>query len=180
MSDAERNRMSGSYTIDRLLDEAAIRRVIQMISRAFDRGDADLLKSAYHPDAIEERGGRQIPVETFMAEVWPRIKQNYSMLAHYVGSINVLDLEGDTAHVETYVCGMHLYSPANGEQERIMWGGSRYVDIFERRNGEWRIARRTLVIDWTHEQPHQYDPEATKDFTHGQRFTRDDPSYFGR
>ena len=29
----------------------------------------------------------------------------------------------------------------------------RYVDRFERRDGEWRIARRTVVHDWSRQLP---------------------------
>ncbi len=31
--------------------------------------------------------------------------------------------------------------------------GGRYIDRFERRDGEWRIARRVLLLDWTGELP---------------------------
>jgi hypothetical protein len=30
----------------------------------------------------------------------------------------------------------------------IEQAGARYIDRFERRDGEWRIARRVAVIDW--------------------------------
>ena len=29
----------------------------------------------------------------------------------------------------------------------------RCLDQFERRDGEWRIARRTELLDWAHERP---------------------------
>ena len=34
-------------------------------------------------------------------------------------------------------------------REEIVFGGGRYVDRFERRNGEWRIAVRNVVSEWT-------------------------------
>jgi hypothetical protein len=54
--------------------------------------------------------------------------------------------------------------------------GARYVDRYERRDGQWKIARRTVVHDWTRVDP--------VDKTHGQAHvyrqgvrSREDESY---
>jgi hypothetical protein len=54
--------------------------------------------------------------------------------------------------------------------------GGRYVDRFERRDGEWRIAARITVHDWS-----RIDP-VTENFEHAGRFRQgtrstDDPVY---
>ena len=52
-------------------------------------------------------------------------------------------LDGDTAHTETY----DLFVARNKDESLIQAGG-RYIDRFERRGGEWKIALRTNAIEW--------------------------------
>ena len=93
-------------------------------------------------------------------------------------SNTLIQIDGDRAAVETYVEAYHLADGENGAQQDIVVGG-RYVDRFERRGGEWRIAHRTFVHDWNQ------NPAATvvwdgplygKLDVRGRR-DRDDPSY---
>lgn len=62
---------------------------------------------------------------------------------HYVTNTTI-DLDGDSAHVETYwiVVGRRKLNSATD-----MHGG-RYVDRFEKRNGRWAIAARVCVYEW--------------------------------
>jgi hypothetical protein len=41
---------------------------------------------------------------------------------------------------------------ASKAQNDFLFGG-RYVDRLEKRGGEWRIAKRTVVMDWNINQP---------------------------
>ena len=59
--------------------------------------------------------------------------------------VNNVEIEGDTAHSECYV----LFSQRRRDGEGLDFGGARYLDRLERRDGEWRIAARKLIIDWT-------------------------------
>ena len=59
--------------------------------------------------------------------------------------------------------------------------GLRYVDRFERRDGEWRIAKRQIVIDWQRDDPVVGGSGARSPETQYGRRDRDDPVYhFGR
>jgi len=65
--------------------------------------------------------------------------------------------DGDTTcHTETYMTAMHTVPagyptpdifPDKGHTYSAIIAG-RYVDRFELRNGEWRIAHRTGLYDW--------------------------------
>ena len=90
---------------------------------------------------------------------------------------NVLvELDGDRAYVEAYAVAYHDRTGARRPEERgrlDLWGG-RYVDRFERRSGEWRIAHRNCVIDWT------FASRPDGEFAWGPPWGRrddDDPSY---
>ena len=57
--------------------------------------------------------------------------------------LRLLDLDGDTAHTETY------YQFVGRNRDESIWiAGGRYIDRFERRAGTWKIALRTNVIEW--------------------------------
>lgn len=65
---------------------------------------------------------------------------------HLLG-LPMISLAGDTAEVETYAVAFHRRRGGAGTLEDDVWG-VRYLDRFERRHGEWRIARRTMIRDW--------------------------------
>jgi hypothetical protein len=61
------------------------------------------------------------------------------------------------------------------DEAKVDLGGGRYVDRLERRDGEWRIAARELVLDWTaRADAAVYADVAT--YSQG-RWDRDDLSY---
>jgi hypothetical protein len=53
------------------------------------------------------------------------------------------DIEGHTAHTETY----YLFVGRNRDDTNWIAGG-RYIDRLERRAGVWKIALRTNAIEW--------------------------------
>src|SRR3546814_9023140 len=59
----------------------------------------------------------------------------------------LIEVDGDRASSETYVVAYHLMAAEDGTQSEMVVGG-RYADQFERRKGEWRIARRLFIHDW--------------------------------
>ena len=48
---------------------------------------------------------------------------------------------------ETYAVAFHRYTDQDG-YPTDMWAGLRYVDRFERRDGQWRIRRRVCAYEW--------------------------------
>ena len=132
-----------------LLDKEDIREILYRYCRACDRADRALLESCYHPGAIEDHGAFFGDAADFAANLVTNSARLYQRVNHMVGTINI-ELDGDVAHVEAYVCaGGPLVAPAadGGTQVRVIYG--RYIDRFEMRNGEWRIAQRIVVKDWT-------------------------------
>lgn len=109
--------------------------------RGLDRLDADLLRSCFHPDAIDHHGDFRGGVDLFVP--WAiEIEGRYARTHHNITTQNC-EIDGDVAHVESYV----TWFVVEGER-RILAGGGRYVDRFEARGGAWRIAARQLILDW--------------------------------
>lgn len=125
-----------------LLDRRAIRDCIYRYARGLDRHDDELLASAFHPDAIDNHGywvGR-LPefIQWANHEVHdPYLQHNHHLTGH------IAEIDGDVAHTETYV--IFILRHSDGETVRVGFG--RYMDRFERRDGEWRIALRRLALD---------------------------------
>ena len=63
-----------------------------------------------------------------------------------------IEIEGDAAVGESYVIA---YQQTAGEAPQDVMTGGRYIDRYERRDGEWKISHRTFVMDWTTSSPDQ-------------------------
>jgi hypothetical protein len=160
-------------TLQRLLDERAIHRRLTDYCRGVDRCDAELIASVYHPDARDDHGSFVGLGVDFAAYVVERLGAGYDATLHNIGNTTIDFVDDDTAHVETYVHAVHRRQAGEG-QEIVSFGG-RYVDRFERRDGEWRIADRVVVHEWNRVEPTTpaYPPGY---FREGER-SRDDRSY---
>lgn len=137
-------------TLETLLAKQDITDVIMRYARGTDRADGPLLKSCYHDDAIEEHGSTYSgPAHDYVDGAVKRISQ-MGVMAHYVCNI-CIDLDGDTAYVETYVLTFARFEK-DGEPWDTQTGG-RIVDRFERRDGVWKIAHRKMAFDWNRDAP---------------------------
>ncbi|WP_030517490.1 nuclear transport factor 2 family protein [Nocardia sp. NRRL WC-3656] len=126
-----------------LLDRQDILDCLTRFSRGMDRFDRALFLSAFHDDATiaagDFVGG---PAELYD---WARAMHEQGQSATQHNLLNhTCDLEADTAHTETY----YLFAARNRDDSNWLAGG-RYLDRLERRAGQWRIALRTNVIEWS-------------------------------
>ena len=133
-------------------DREAIRDCLGRYSRAIDRCDMALLKTAYWPRAIDRHTGFTGTIEEFAAWAEPRLRAMPHSV-HMLGNI-LIRLDGGKARVETYFWSVNVL-PAGDVREVLAVG--RYLDRFERRDDEWRIAERLVVHDWFRESPETGD-----------------------
>jgi hypothetical protein len=129
-----------------LLDRAAIHDVLMRYCRGVDRCDEELVRSAYHPDAVDDHGYWKGSGWAFAGFIVRDLARRSSATTHAVANESIA-LHGDTADVESYVFA--YLCPSGGEDAGVDLFAGRYVDRFERRDGEWRISRRTVVHDWS-------------------------------
>jgi hypothetical protein len=127
-----------------LLDKQAIHEVLMRYCRGVDRRDAELILSAFHRDAVDVHGGHN----TSPAELAARVTGGAggTGMMHFVGN-EYVELDGDLAYSETYFISFSTGQRPSGETFTRTRAG-RYLDRFERRAGEWRIAYRCLVDEW--------------------------------
>ncbi len=161
-----------SLTIEELLAREEITDVIKKLARGTDRLDEAAMAACYHPDGFDDHNSFRGSGTEFAAWVC-QVLPHFEATMHFIGPPSVR-VDGDVAQCNTY-CEAHHVGAGN---DMIL--GLRYVDRFERRDGEWLIAKRVCAFDWTYTVA--FDPAQRfafdADFTVGQR-DRSDITYTG-
>jgi hypothetical protein len=128
--------------LEALLDKQDITEALTRFSRGMDRLDRDEYMSAFHADA-EMAAGPFVGTAAECVDWSFPMHVDGQILTHHALLNITIDLDGDIAHTETY----YLFVARNKDESLVQAGG-RYIDRFERRNGEWKIALRTNAIEW--------------------------------
>ncbi|MCB2047651.1 MAG: nuclear transport factor 2 family protein [Novosphingobium sp.] len=154
-----------------LLAKQAITERLNDYCRAMDRIDDDLGRSVFHADAPADYGpniyqgtGYGFIDYVHQAHV-PMISTN-----HKISNVSIT-VDGDRAGSETYVT---MHGRVQGEGDTVMEIHSigRYLDQWEKRDGQWRIANRRYLNTMDEMRP----VAATISAFEGAR-DRSDPSY---
>jgi len=154
-----------------LKDRQDIHDCLVRYCRGVDRFDREMVRSAYHPDALDDHGDFVGGVEGFIDWAFDYHTRHQRRTMHSI-TTHSCELNADTAHTETY----WNFISVNQEAPHQTFSSGRYIDRLERRNGEWRIAARVCVINGL---DHQLDPQAQVGDLAFVPSTRDrsDPSY---
>ena len=166
-----------SLEIADLVAREEIRDVVKRLARGTDRLDEELMASCYHPDGFDDHNsfrGSGAEFARWVVQVLP----HFAATHHFIADPHFRSLAGDVADLDTYCIAHHVSRPDEAGRSTDMVLALRYDDRFERRGGEWRIARRVCVFDWTYTVA--FDPAASfafdADFTVGAR-DRSDQTY---
>ncbi|GAA4353824.1 nuclear transport factor 2 family protein [Variovorax defluvii] len=170
----------------RLADRAAIQDCLCRYARGVDRGDWALVRSTYHPDANDQHGEYRGGVDGFIDWLDKRFAGVDNSM-HFLGNCLIEFAGPDHAFVETYFASRRLRPPTDVERVglqagdrmcREAWG--RYADQFERRDGEWRVARRIVITETSYTSVALGGERSTASAsTYGSRDSND-PSYRSR
>lgn len=145
--------LGADHNFQRLVDCAAIQDCLARYARSTDRGDWQAVRDTYHHDAEDQHGEYRGNVDGLIEWLVRRF-DGIDNSMHFLGNCLIEFASSDLAFVETYFCSRRLRQPASDEQAglgpddaicREAWG--RYLDHFERRDGQWRVARRQVVIE---------------------------------
>lgn len=150
-----------SDAMQRLIDKDLIRDVMLRYARGVDRRDWALVRAAFFEDGEDDHADFKGTRDAFIA--WVRERHDAPGLltsTHFLGNCLVELASGSVAAVETYFFARLEIAPQASEHRSMLdakHAGSthnsrvevfgRYVDRFEKRDGEWRIARRRTVFD---------------------------------
>jgi ketosteroid isomerase-like protein len=158
--------------LDEMIARQEIYEALTRYCRGVDRCDVDLIRSVYHEDAVDDHGmfkGLGIDFAPWIV-AWEL--ENIKSCQHLIGNFTC-DIRGDTAFTETYC--ISFSEGLTGHNATVY---NRYVDRFERRNGEWKIADRVVILDVTRtdDPAPPFGDVPGWDFTWGRR-DRADRSY---
>lgn len=130
--------------VTELWDRERIRQCLTRYARGVDRFDRELVLSAFHEDCLDEHGKFVGTPNEFVD--WAIDMHERTQLSHQHCLLNhTCELDGNTAHAETYF----MFVAMNRAGKPLTIGGGRYVDRLEKRGGDWRIAARVTLRDWS-------------------------------
>lgn len=130
-----------------LVDKDAIRDLAMAYCRAADRKDTALMRSLYHPDAIEDHGAFFTGLASAFIDRLPEIQAPIDILHHNITTHNIR-LDGDFAQGEVYILAMHRVHRDPAPFDVLV--GGRYLDEYARCDSVWKFARRAILADWAH------------------------------
>jgi hypothetical protein len=126
-----------------LLDKDAIRDLLARCFRGSDRENQALAESCHPPDGNIDLGIYNGPASEFF-EGTAAFRAPMLAVHHHIGQ-STIELDGDVAVGETYVVATYVLPGVDGPQTTALL--ARYLDRFERRDGEWKIADRRVAFD---------------------------------
>lgn len=159
-------------TVEDLSAEAEIKDLHIRYCRANDRLDEELIRSCFHPGAVVELH-EPLDVDSFIA-IWREVLGHYTVTWHVTGN-QLVEVDGDAAWAEHYTTSTHRIAADADGPERDFVAFGRYIDLIERRNGEWKFARRKNLIDFARTDP--VLPGSPPLVGNGGARDRSDPSY---
>ncbi|RVT93181.1 nuclear transport factor 2 family protein [Sphingomonas crocodyli] len=158
--------------LQQLLDKQAITERIYDYGRSMDRLDKELGYAVFHADCPADYG-EQMFVGTGhgFVDMCMSVHPHFHAHSHQFSNIRIWIDGPDKARSETYAdVTLRRYE---GDQAQDIRNLGRYIDRWEKRDGEWRIAERKFVLDFDVSGP------ATGAFATTGKRDRTDPSYFG-
>lgn len=110
--------------------------------RGIDRFDREAVASTYHPGAVDDHGAVVGPVEDFIDFTFALHAKLQRRTQHHLTN-HICEIEGDTAHAETY----YIFRSLNAEAPWHSIVSGRYIDRLEKREGRWGIVARICTVD---------------------------------
>lgn len=137
-----------SLGIDEVVARESLRHLVAAYGHAIDRRDWALLRTLYHDDATDDHTPYYCgPVDGYIAWL-PGMMANWRATMHTAMS-TLFVIDGDHAQGEIAARAWHL--TLDGSRQFVAWG--RYADHYDRREGIWRFARRSFILDHAEDSP---------------------------
>lgn len=170
--------MTDDLRVKVLLDKQEIYELLCRYTRGVDRMDKELVLSCFWPDATTVYPSSPTDVfkgkfSDFLELRWDSWKV-YTAQQHYLCN-HLSEVDGDQALAETYQFSFYWAIPGDDPNLNRL-NSNRYIDRYERRNGEWRIINRELIRNFSF----AIDPKGFASKENGWPMlsqSRDDPGY---
>ena len=165
-------------TLKQIIDRRRIEDVLLDYCRAADRGDRELMRTVWFEDAVVTHGSYAGPAKGLLAYFESGLDAGPVKSAnHRLTNIRMCFDSADSVRVESHFFTHHTYDDNGTLMDDFIAG--RYLDVFERRSGIWRIANRRFVYDWARSEPVSHTNWLSRfpgRYIRGSR-SKEDPSY---
>lgn len=136
-------------TPQQLADREAIREVANRYSHGVDRLDAECMRSAYWPDAIDDHG-------VFVGNAWEFVDRVVSTHGRWAFTMHattnhMIELGDDGVSATGQLYNVSTLMSADRSTINTWFG--RYLDRYEKRGDEWRIIERVCVHEGDRTEP---------------------------
>ena len=155
--------MNVESVLQELLDKQAIQELIARYSRTLDWVDDAGQAGCYWPDAAIDYGFFKGTAADFVPVVMA-VERSTGRRWHLLSSLAVKLTSATTAEGECYGIALGFRREDEAEPYRGNMYGGRYLDQYEKRDGEWRISSRRYIMDWTMAMPDQPDASPNAEF----------------
>ncbi|MFN4020398.1 MAG: nuclear transport factor 2 family protein [Erythrobacter sp.] len=142
--------------LQELLDRQAIHDLIARYARTLDWLDDAGQAGCYWPDAAIDYGFFKGTAADFVPVVMA-VERSTGRRWHMLAPLTVKLTSATTAEGEAYGVALGFRRESDEEPYRGNMYGGRYLDTYEKREGEWRISSRRYIMDWTCVMPDQPD-----------------------
>ena len=154
--------MNVEAVLQELLDKQAIADVLQRYSRTLDWLDDEGQAGCFWADAHIDYGFFTGSAADFLPVVM-QIERASQRRWHFLSTPSIAFTGPDRASVECYGMATGIREQEDGTWSGGLYGG-RYLDEYEKRDGEWRISSRRYIMDWTMAMPDQPDASPNAEF----------------
>lgn len=137
--------------VQELRDRESIREIIHRYCQAVDRCDLEMLKSCYWEDGYDDHGFFAGNAHEFAEYVIPCL-ENIDSSMHSITNTR-FKFDGDLCACTSQWTVAHRLAHDQGFTDFIHRG--RYLDVWEKREGEWKLLHRVIAGDidhWIHTQ----------------------------
>lgn len=128
-----------------MAEKQQITEVLYRYARGCDRRDEQALRACFHADSTHQHGSFVGSSGDFCALAL-QIVGALTACKHMISNV-LIDVRGSRAISECHFLSYHRLVDAHGRESDRFHGG-RYLDRFEKRAGEWKIAHRTGLYDF--------------------------------
>ena len=136
--------MATTRDLDLVADKLELTELVARLERAVDRKDRQGILDCYSEKSFDDhgrfRGGREEFAEFICNN--PGFTTASPFLFHLMGQ-SLFDVDGDEAFGESYFAFWMQVQP-----DKLYQSLGRYLDYFERVDGEWRVTYRRVVMEW--------------------------------
>jgi hypothetical protein len=137
--------VSAELSLRRLIDESDVSQVILRYADGIDRRDFGQVWRCFSADAHVIGSSFSGPVAEYLPRLLEGVR-SFGATQHFMGN-QLIQVEADTAHTETYAIAHHFRDSA-GEEEALIMGVRYEDDLVRTDDGRWVIARREAFAMW--------------------------------